>query len=274
MAETPPDISLSDIPQAKAVPKSAWSLQIVWLIPLLAALIGGVLAVKTVMQRGPTITISFKSAEGIEPGKTKLKFKDVDIGMVKSIDVAPDLSHIIATAELVKEATPYLVEDTRFWVVRTRIAGGTVSGIGTLLSGSYIGVDVGKSETEQNDFVGLEAPPVVSTNTPGREFSLRSRSISSIDIGSPIFFRQLQAGQITSYSLDPDGKGITLKAFVNAPFDKYVTDDTRFWNASGIDVKLDAGGIKLDTQSLVSIIIGGIAFETPPESENAPVTPE
>jgi paraquat-inducible protein B len=270
MAETPTDTSLSDIPQAKAVAKSAWSLQIVWLIPLLAALIGGVLAVKTIMQRGPTITLSFKTAEGIEPGKTKLKLKDVEIGMVKSIVVAPDLSHIIATAELVKEATPYLLEDTRFWVVRTRISGGTVSGIGTLLSGSYIGVDVGKSDSEQYDFVGLEAPPVVSTNTPGREFSLRSRNISSIDIGSPIFFRQLQAGQITSYALDPDGKGITLQAFVNAPFDKYVNDDTRFWNASGIDVKLDAGGVKLETQSLISILIGGIAFETPPESENAP----
>jgi paraquat-inducible protein B len=270
MAETPPETSLSDIPQAQAVAKSAWSLQVVWLIPILAALIGGMLAVKTIMQRGPTITLSFKTAEGIEPGKTKIKFKDVDIGVVKNIVVAPDLSHIIATAELVKEATPYLVEDTRFWVVRTRISGGTVSGIGTLLSGAYIGVDIGKSTAEKDDFVGLEAPPVVSTDTPGREFSLRSSNISSIDVGSPIFYRQLQAGQITSYALDQDGKGITLKAFINAPFDKYVNDDTRFWNASGIDVKLDAGGIKLDTQSLISILIGGIAFETPPESENAP----
>ncbi|MEI7431127.1 MAG: MlaD family protein, partial [Betaproteobacteria bacterium] len=202
MADTPQHASLANVPEAKAVAKSRWSLQIVWLIPLLAALVGGVLAVKTIMQRGPVITISFNTAEGIEAGKTKIKLKDVDIGVVKSIIVAPDLSHVIATAQLVKESGPYLVDDTRFWVVRTRITGGTVSGIGTLLSGSYIGMDVGKSEDTTDEFVGLEAPPVIKTNTPGKEFTLHTPSINSLDIGSPLFFRQLQAGQVTNYALD------------------------------------------------------------------------
>jgi paraquat-inducible protein B len=130
-------------------------------------------------------------------------------------------------------------------------------------------MDVGTSEETTDEFTGLEAPPVIKTNTPGREFSLHTASINSLDIGSPLFFRQLQAGQVTNYALDKDGKGITLKIFVNAPFDKFVTNDTRFWNASGLEVKLDAGGIKLEAQSLISILTGGIAFETPSDSANS-----
>jgi paraquat-inducible protein B len=268
MAEGRPE--LGDIPEAKAVTKSHTSLQIVWLIPLIAVLIGGWLAVKTVMERGPTITITFKTAEGLEAGKTKIKYKDVDIGLVKSIVLSPDLDHVVATADLVKEFAPNLVDDLRFWVVRARISGGTISGLGTLLSGSYIGVGVGKSDKPRSDFVGLETPPVVSIDTPGRQFTLRAANMGSLDVGSPIFYRRLQAGQVMSYAIDPDGKGVTLDVFINSPFDKFVNDDTRFWNASGVDIKLDSNGVKIDTQSMVSILVGGIAFETPDVSADLP----
>lgn len=261
MADVPPD--LTDLPEAVAAPKSGSRLQLVWLIPLVAVLIGGWLAVKAIMERGPTITITFKTAEGLEAGKTKLKYKDVEIGLVKSVALAPDLTHVIATAELVKEAGRHLVEDTKFWVVRARISGGSVSGIGTLLSGSYIGIDVGKSTKPRRAFTGLEVPPVFQIDTPGREFVLHAHDLGSLDVGAPIFFRRLQVGQIVGYDLDKDGKGLTLKAFVKAPYDKYVTRNTRFWNASGVDLTLDSSGIKVQTQSVVSILLGGIAFESP-----------
>ena len=262
MPETPRPPDLPGIPEAVAVPKSRRSLQLVWIIPIVAALVGGWLAVKTILEKGPTITITFKTAEGLEAGKTKIKFRDVDVGMVKSITFSKDLKSVIATADLVKEAEPYIVEDTKFWVVRPRISGGTVSGLGTLFGGSYIGVDIGKSKTKRRDFVGLEEPPVIPTDVPGRQFILHAETLGSLDAGVPVFFRRLQVGQIVSYSLDKDGNGVTLKIFINAPYDQYVNPATRFWNASGVDITLDASGIKVNTEGLISIAIGGIAFQT------------
>jgi paraquat-inducible protein B len=253
-----------DFPEAVATPRSRWRVQLVWLVPLVAVLIGGWLAVKTVLEKGPTITISFLTGEGLEAGKTKIKFKNVDIGVVKKVTLSPDDKSVVATAELSRDASKMLVDDTRFWIVRPRISGGTVSGIGTLLSGSYVGVDIGSASKARSDFVGLESPPVFASGVPGREFVLKSEDLGSLDIGSPVFFRRLQVGQITSYALDPDGAGMTLHVFVNAPYDKYVTNSTRFWHASGVDVTLDTTGVKVNTESLVSILIGGLAFEDPP----------
>jgi len=256
-----------DFPEAVVKPRSRWRLQLVWLVPLIAVLIGGWLAVQAVLQKGPTITISFKTGEGIEAGKTKIKYKDVDIGVVRSVVLSKDHRGVIASAELAKDATSLLVDDTRFWVVRPRVSGGTVSGLGTLLSGSFIGTDVGTQAKERRDFVGLETPPAVAKDVPGREFVLKSEDMGSLDVGTPVFFRRLQVGQITAYTLDADGNGVTLRVFINAPYDKYVRADTRFWHASGVDVSLDTTGVKVNTQSMVAILIGGIAFQSPPESQ-------
>ncbi len=221
------------------------------------------------MQTGPTITIRFSTGEGIEAGKTKIKFKNVDVGVIKSVELSDDHKTVLASAEMSRNASSMLVDDTRFWVVRPRISGGTVSGIGTLLSGSHIGMDIGTSQKARRDFVGLESPPVLASGAPGREFVLKSENLGSLDIGSPVFFRRLQVGQIVSYALDPEGAGMIVHVFVNAPYDKYVTNDTRFWHASGVDVTVDTTGVKVDTESLVSILIGGLAFENPPDTKNS-----
>jgi len=253
-------------PTAIPTARSKWRVQLVWLVPLVAVLIGGWLVVTSIMQRGPTITISFATGEGLEAGKTKIKFKNVDIGVVESVALTDDHKGVIASVELSRNAASMLVDDTRFWVVRPRISGGTVSGIGTLLSGSHIGMDVGSSPKVRDSFVGLESPPALASGTPGREFILKSKDMGSLDIGSPVFFRRLQVGQIVSFALDADGAGMTLHVFVNAPYDKFVTNDTRFWHASGIDVTLDTAGVKLNTESLVSILVGGLAFEDAPDA--------
>ncbi|MFY9315859.1 MAG: MlaD family protein [Burkholderiales bacterium] len=268
MAESPQ--LADDLPEAVAAPQTRRSLQLVWLIPLVAALVGGWLAVKAILDKGPVVTIAFATAEGLETGKTKIKYKDVDMGLVTGVALAPDTSHVVVTAELVKEARRYLVEDTRFWVVRPRVSGGTVTGIGTLLSGSYIGMDIGTSKEVREKFVGLEIPPIVVTGEPGRTFILRSDSAGSLDVGSPLYFRHLKAGQIVSYELGKDGRGILIKVFVNASYDRFVNDNTRFWHASGVDVTMNSSGLSINTQSAVSMLIGGLAFETPAESADLP----
>ena len=270
---TPQGSGLPDIPEAVATTRSPRSLQLVWLIPLVAALVGGWLAVKSILDKGPTVTITFLTAEGLEKGKTKLRYKDVEIGLVTDVALVSDASRVLVTAELVKDAKKYLVEDARFWVVRPRISGGTVSGLGTLLSGSYVGMDIGKSDKPRSEFVGLEVPPVIATGLPGREFVLHAPNIGSLDVGSPVYFRRLQAGQVSGHSLEKGGKGVSIKVFINSPYDKFVNTNTRFWQASGIDVTLDANGIRVDTQSIVSILIGGLAFETPAESLELPPAP-
>ena len=255
-----------DLPTPAIEPRKRWAPSLVWLIPLIAAVIGLSLVAKALIERGPTVTIDFKTAEGLEAGKTKVKYKEVDIGTVKNIELSDDLSHVRVTVDLTKNAKNFAVKDSRWWVVRPRVAGGSVSGLSTLLSGAYIGADAGKSKDSVSHFVGLEVPPVVSSGQPGKPFVLHAADIGSLDIGSPIYYRRIQVGQVEAYSLDPDGKGVTLRVFVQAPYDQYVGSNTRFWHASGIDLRLDSSGFQVNTQSLASVVIGGIAFQAPSDS--------
>ena len=274
MAERPSVPGHNDFPSAVSEPKRRWSPQLVWLIPIVAVVIGGWLAVKSVLERGPTITITFKTAEGLEEGKTAIKYKNVGMGLVKSISFNDDHSLVLVKAEFTKQAEKFLVDDTRFWVVRPRISAGEISGLGTLFSGAFIGMDIGKSKAKRGVYTGLEVPPVISAEVPGRYYTLHSKDLGSLDVGSPIYYRRLQVGQIITYELDKEGNGLTFKVFVQAPYDKFVRAGTRFWHASGIDVTLDASGIKVDTQSVVSILAGGIAFADPPFAEGTPVAAE
>jgi paraquat-inducible protein B len=253
-------------PDAEVVPKRRWRIAWVWIVPAIAVLVGIWLAAQAVLEKGPTVTISFKTGEGLEAGKTKIKFKDVDIGIVKTVTLSKDYKQVVATAELTRDTANMLVDDTRFWVVRPRVAGGSVSGLGTLLSGAYIGMDIGRNKSERRNYVGLENPPVFASDVPGRQFVLKAPDLGSVDVGTPVYFRRLQVGQVTSFELEKDGSGVTLHVFVNAPYDRYVNADSRFWQASGVDVTLGTDGLKVNTQSLVSMLIGGLAFETPAAS--------
>lgn len=261
---------LSDIPSAVAKTKRKSSPQLIWLIPIVAVLIGGWLAVKTILEKGPTITITFKTAEGLEAGKTKIKYKNIDIGEVKTVGFSKDLEHVVVTAEMNKGVAPHLVEDVRFWIVKPRISGGQVSGIGTLFSGSYIGMDRGKSSTSREEFEGLEVEPSITGEIPGRQFVLHGKNLGSHDVGTPVLFRRIRVGKVAVNELNPDGSGITLKVFVEAPYDKFVNSNTRFWDVSGIDITADASGVKVNTEGLMAILLGGVAFEAPAGSEALP----
>ena len=255
-----------------AIVKGRSGVSLVWLIPIVALLIGVWLAAKTYAERGPTVTIEFRTASGLEAGTTKVKFKDVDIGQVTSIDVSPDLKSVIVTAELKHGSEQFLTEKTRFWVERPRVTASGVSGLETLLSGSFIAIDPVRDGKAVFEFKGLEEPPLFTTSEAGTRFLLRSPTLGSLNVGAPVYYRQIQVGQVAGFALDEDGEAVGIDVFVFAPHDRLVSTSTRFWNASGIDFSLTAAGVKVDTESLMSVLIGGVAFDTP-DTIDAPGQP-
>lgn len=254
---------LPPVPEARAVPRRKTKLSLVWVVPIIAAIVGAWVAVAKIMSEGPTITIVFDTAEGLEAGKTAIHYNGVDVGTLGTIRLSDDHKTVIATARMAPDSESFLVDDTTFWVVRPRISGASISGLGTLISGAYIGMEIGNSSKKERHFTALTDPPVVNRDVPGRFFVLRTSELGSLDYGTPIYFRRLQVGEVASYALDDDGKALTVKVFVKSPYDRYVTSSTRFWHASGIDVSLSASGMKVQTESMLSILVGGIALETP-----------
>jgi len=258
----PDSDTLPPVPESRAISRKRTRLSLVWIIPIVAAVAAVWVAVTRILGEGPEITIVFQSAEGLEAGKTTIQYNGVEVGTLTAIRLSDDHRQVITTAQMEPKTDSFLVEDTTFWVVRPRISGANVTGLGTLISGAYIGMDIGHSKEKKRDFVALDVPPVVTADAPGRFFLLKTPTLGSLDTGTPIFFRRLQVGEVASYELDKDGTSLSVKVFVKAPYDQYVTPNTRFWDASGIDVSLTASGLSVQTQSVLSILIGGIAFET------------
>jgi len=248
---------------AEAVVATRSRPSIVWLVPLVAALVGAFVAYRTFSERGPAITIRLQSAEGLEAGKTEIKYKDVAVGLVESIELEPDLSGVVVHARMVKGAEHWLTERTRFWVVKPRIAGGQVSGLSTLLSGSYIGVDPVTEGESRRRFDALAEAPLVTMKEAGRYFTLVSDRAGAVEVGVPVYFRSIAVGQVISSELEPEGDTVKTRVFVRAPYDQRVHADSRWWNAGGVEASLGTDGIRIEMQSVVSLIIGGIAFDAP-----------
>ena len=252
-------------PEAKVQTKRSFS--IIWVVPIIALLIGGWLTFKAMSEKGPEITITFETADGLVAGKTSVKFKDVDVGKVTKLELNDDASGVVATVEMTNNASSYLTDKTQFWVVRATVAAGEISGLGTLLSGAYIGCNPSTEGKKQTHYKGLEKPPILTADLPGRHFVLKSKELGSLDLGSPIYYRGIKVGQVVDYDFDETAEAVLFKVFIRDPFHKKVTDNTRFWNASGVDFTMDATGIKMDTQSLVSIMLGGVAFDLPEHAQ-------
>jgi paraquat-inducible protein B len=249
-----------------------WHVSLIWLVPAVAALIGVSMLVHAWLSVGPEISVTFRTAAGLEAGKTPVKFKDVTVGMVSGITLDENGSQVVATISLGRKMENLTRADTRFWVVRPRIGARGVSGVDTLLSGAYIGVDRGSSSATSKSFTGLEAPPSVSGDMAGRSFLLHTGDLGSLDIGSPVHYRRVQVGRVASYRLEEDGRSVRLQIFIDAPYDRFITSNTRFWNTSGVDVSLGADGFRLKAQSVATIVSGGIAFATPEHDPGEPVS--
>ncbi|MGE8065781.1 intermembrane transport protein PqiB [Pseudomonas sp. NPDC089569] len=267
----------TDGPQAPGqapIKTRRFSVSLVWIVPIVAVLVGISLVVHSILQEGPTITLTFKTGDGLTANKTEVRYRNVVIGHVTDVELSGDQKSVNATVKLSKQAEGFTREDSQFWVVRPRIGAGGVSGIDTLLSGDYIGADIGQANGRAKNFKGLENPPPITYGEPGKRFTLRSQDLGSLDIGSPVYYRKIPVGQVVAYALDPNGEGVNIDVFIHAPNDQYVTENTRFWNASGVDVNVGANGFAVKTESLSSLLVGGITFRAPAYSPNDKPAPE
>jgi paraquat-inducible protein B len=275
-AATPPQPA-QPVPAAIAEPvvrkKNPARLSLVWIVPLVAVLIGASLLVSSLLQSGPRVTIEFRTAEGLEPGKTEVRYKEVTVGRVETVTLSEDRKRVLVGVRLDRSVANIAVEDTHFWVVRPRIGTAGISGLNTLLSGSYIGVDAGTSAKSAREFVGLEAPPFVLRGEAGRSFVLRAGDLGSLDVGSPVYYRRTRVGRVVGYTLDPKNDVLTVQVFIESPYETLVNQQSRFWNASGLDLTLSTTGVTLNVQTLASVIAGGIAFERLPGTEALPQAP-
>ena len=244
------------------------SLSIVWIIPLVTLLVGGWLIVKTLSEQGPRATISFKTAEGIEVGKTKIKYKNVDIGVVEKIKFSDDFSNTILTVDFMEGSEKFLRRSTRFWVVKPQLSLRGATGLSTLISGAYIEIEPGTGVPKLH-FIGLEKQPLVKSDDQGKKITLVTQKLGSVDTGSPIYYQGLLAGEVLGYELGNDRKSTYVHTFIKDPFDQLIRGNTNFWNVSGINVSMGADGFKIQTESIQSMMFGGIAFETPETLEQA-----
>ncbi|HKS11892.1 MAG TPA: MlaD family protein [Pseudomonas sp.] len=260
----PPVATEQPSPAGKAqVRTRRFNVSLVWIVPIVAVLVGLSLVIHNVLQEGPAITLTFKTGAGLAANKTEVRYRNVVIGHVIEVALSEDQRSVNATVKLDKQAEGFTREDSKFWVVRPRIGAGGVSGIDTLLSGDYIGADIGQSENRAKRFTGLENPPPITYGEPGKHFFLHTQDLGSLDIGSPVYYRKIPVGQVVAYALSADGNGVDVEVFIHAPNDAFVTQNTRFWNASGIEVEVGANGFAVRTESLSSMLVGGIAFRAP-----------
>jgi paraquat-inducible protein B len=250
---------MSARPQAQVQTK--WSFSLIWVVPLVALIIGGWLAYKALSEKGPTITITFENASGIQANKTLIKVKEVEIGIVKDVELLEDLSGVKITEEMDKSVEHLMTDETKFWIVQARVAAGQISGLGTIFSGVYLGCLPSNDGEPTKIFTGLESPPALTQGLPGRHFYLKSETLGSLDLDSPVYYRGIKVGQVVDYHFNEKAESVVIQIFINAPYHEKLFENSRFWNISGFDFSMDADGISLDSASLISILLGGVEFD-------------
>ncbi|RPR97986.1 mammalian cell entry protein, partial [Pseudomonas aeruginosa] len=242
------------------------------MLPLVALAIGAWLAWRAFDQAGVDIQVRFESGDGIQANKTEVLYKGISVGKVTDLHVSKDIKGVVATIEIKKEAQEYLSKDTRFWLVKPRVSLAGVTGLETLVSGVYIAVDPVKGEKEERYFTALKEPPPLSDKLPGLHLTLKADRLGSLEQGSPVFYRQIQVGQVKSFQLGDDQRTIEIKVHIEPAYADLVRKHTRFWNASGISISGGLSGFKVHSESLLTLVAGGIAFSTPENRTDSPPT--
>jgi paraquat-inducible protein B len=249
-------------PRARVRPQPfSW----VWIVPIGAVALVAWLAWRALSDRGPAITISFRNVDGLQPGQTKIQHRNVDLGTVESVELTPDMSRVIVHARMTRQAADHLTEDTRFAIIAPRVGVSGISGLSTLVSGTYIEMYPGRSGEPKRDFIGLDTPPLLPPDAHGRSFTLLTSDLGSLTRGSPISYRGVSVGEVEDYALEPNSQGVRVTAFVRSPYEQLVHPETRFWNAGGVDLTLGAEGLRIRATSWEQLLAGGIAFDTPKE---------
>ncbi|BFM14128.1 intermembrane transport protein PqiB [Maricurvus nonylphenolicus] len=236
----------------------------IWIIPLVSLIAGAWMVVHTILSQGPTITISFETAEGLEAGKTKVKILNVDVGLVESVRLRSPGKGVVATVKLEKEAEDLLGKDTRFWVVRARIGAQGIQGLSTILSGGYIELSPGNGTEKVREFIGLEEPPLTPVDAPGMRLQLYAAQAGAVSVGDSVLYRGYEVGRVEAMEFNVDNNRAEYNVFIDAPFHKLVKSSTRFWNASGVSLVASAQGLELNMGSLETVLRGGITFDAIP----------
>ncbi len=262
---------MTDLPLAKTRPASNWSA--IWVLPIIALLIGGWLGWQAYQKAGIEIEILFASGDGIEPGKTQLIYKGMPIGKVKALGFPMDGKDrgVIATLEVDKDIEPFLRSETRFWLVKPSVTLAGITGLDTLVSGNYITASPGHGKIS-HEFVALAEAPPLAESTPGLHITLKAERLGSLNRDSPVFYKQIQVGRVRSYALGENKDTVDIKVFIEPEYANLVRKHTRFWNASGVTVDASLSGLTVRTESLASIVAGGIAFATPENRADSPPT--
>ena len=236
----------------------------VWIVPIVAAGVVIWLAWQTIAERGPEVTISFSAAQGLQPGQATIQHLNAVVGTVTSLHLTHDMRRVIVHARMVRQTTPYLTDTTIFYLVTPHLGVGGISGLSTIVSGSYIEMYPGTGGQPRRRFVGLDNPPIVPPGQDGRSFTLSAPDLSSLTQGSPVTYRGIDVGEVTGYRLAPDGRTVNVSTFIRAPNDRLVHPGTHFWNAGGVAMTLGASGLQLRANSWQQLLAGGVAFSTPP----------
>lgn len=263
--------TMSDLPTAKTRPASNWSA--IWILPLIALVIGGWLGWQAYREAGVNIEVRFESGEGIVANKTEVVYKGMSVGKVKSL-VLDDKGRnkgVIATIEMNQVAEEHLRKNTRFWLVKPNVSLAGITGLETLVSGNYIAVSPGDGEPSKRFNALSEAPPM-SDSVPGLHLTLKADRLGSLNRDSPVFYKQIQVGRVKSYKLSDDQGTVEIKVFIEPGYADLVRKHTRFWNASGVSIDANLSGVKVRSESLASIVAGGIAFATPEHRKDSPPT--
>lgn len=251
----------NDLHRAKSSPQTR--LSPIWIVPIVAVIIGIWLVYDNYSSRGTLVTLNMESAEGIEAGSTLIRSRNVEIGRVQSVRLSDDLSHAVMTARIQPEAETMLREDSRFWVVKPRIGREGISGLGTVLSGAYIQLEPGRSEEPRREFQVSDVPPVAPAGQAGLQISLVSQLGNSLRVGDPVSYQGYTVGRVEDTRFEPESRTMHHQVFIEEPYAQLVTDSTRFWASSGVDFRLDADGVRVNVESLEALLGGGVTFGVP-----------
>ena len=247
--------------QAKLIPVRRISK--IWFIPLLALAIGVWMVYHQWSNQGPLVLISFPTATGLEAGKTKIKICNVDVGVVKKIELADDLQGVIVTARMNANVANLLHQDNQFWIVSPKVSLSGISGLGTLMSGPYINMAPGMAGETSTEFKALAAPPVTPAGTPGLHITLNSKAEFAYKEGDAVIYKGLKVGEIEDTYFNVEQRVVYYNTFINAPYHKLITENTKFWDVSGVTLELNASGLKFDTGSIESLLTNGVTFGIP-----------
>ncbi|GAC18054.1 intermembrane transport protein PqiB [Paraglaciecola arctica] len=247
----------------EALVKPVRTVSKIWLVPIVALFIGVWMVYYQWSNQGQLITLQFKTANGLEAGKTKIKTRDVDIGLVRDIELSEDLSGVVVTVRMHKKVAPILHSDNQFWIVSPSVSLNGISGLGTILSGPYINMAPGIDKQMSEDFVALEAPPVTPAGTPGLHVTLNSESEFAYKKGDPVIYKGIKVGEFEDIHFNFKERIVYYNTFIEAPYHKLITSNTTFWDISGVQMELGASGVKVSTGSLETLLTNGVTFGIP-----------